>query len=40
MSMSEVEALLEIASAIRTLATAVGGIGGVLWLFLVFKKMG
>ena len=38
--MSEVDALLEIASAIRTLAFAVGGIGTVLWFFLIFKKMG
>ena len=38
--MSEVDALLEIASAIRTLAIAVGGIGTVLWFFLFFKKMG
>lgn len=39
-NMNEVDALLEIASAIRTLAIAVGGIGTVLWLFLFFKKMG
>ena len=38
--MSEVYALLEIASAIRTLAISVGGIGSVLWFFLFFKKMG
>lgn len=38
--MSEVDALLEIASAIRTLAMSVSGIGVVLWLFLFFKKMG
>lgn len=38
--MSEVDALLEIASAIRTLAISVSGIGTVLWLFLFFKKMG
>lgn len=38
--MSEAEALLEIASAIRALAISVGGVGTVLWLFLLFKKMG
>ena len=38
--MNEVDALLEIANAIRTLAIVVGGIWTVLWFFLFFKKMG
>ena len=42
--MTEAEALLEVASAIRDLAKAVSitgsTIGTVLWLMLLFKNMG
>ena len=37
--MTEVEALVEIASAIKSLAVSVAGLGTVLWFFLLFKNM-
>ena len=37
--MTEVDALLEIAKAIRMLAGAVAGIGTVLWLAFFLKSM-
>jgi len=37
--MTQIEALLEIALAINRLATAMGGIWFVLWIFLLCKKM-
>ena len=38
--MSEAEALIEVANAINRLQPAVIGIAVVLWLMLLFKKMG
>ncbi len=38
--MSEADALLKIATAINSLAAAVGGLGLVLWFMLFFKDMG
>ena len=38
--MTEIDALLKIASAIEHLASAVGGVGFTLVLFLFFKNMG
>ena len=38
--MTEAEALLEIAKAISELADTMYGIGFILFLFLLFKKMG
>ena len=38
--MTQVDALLQIASAIKDLAGAIGGIGFTLVLFLLFKNMG
>jgi hypothetical protein len=38
--MTEIEALMAIASAIKALAAAVGSVGTALWLMLLFKKMG
>lgn len=38
--MTEVEALVKIAQAIEHLASAVGTLGIVMFLMLLFKKMG
>lgn len=38
--MSEADALLKIAEAIRSLAVAVGGVSLVLWLMFFLKDMG
>ena len=38
--MTDADALLQIASAIRSLAGSVEGIGFILVLFLLFKSMG
>jgi hypothetical protein len=38
--MTEVDALLRIANAITGLAVAVGWVGVVLWLMLLYKDMG
>ena len=38
--MTDVDALLQIASAIRDLASSIGGLGFILLLFLLFKNMG
>ncbi len=37
--MTDAEALLEIAEAIKTLAAAMGGLALPLWLMLLFKNM-
>ena len=37
--MNEIEALIEIANAIKVLAGAVGSLSTVLWLMLLFKDM-
>lgn len=37
--MTEIEALLKIASAVNNLAAAFAGIGTVAWLALLFKSM-
>jgi len=37
--MTEIDALLKIASAIEHLAIVMGGIGTVCWLALFFKSM-
>jgi hypothetical protein len=38
--MTQEQALLEIANAIKLLAGAVGSLSTVLWLMLLFKNMG
>lgn len=38
--MTDVDALLQIASAIRGLASSIGGLSFILVLFLFFKNMG
>ena len=37
--MSEIEAMIEIAEAIKLLAGAVGSLSTVLWFMLLFKDM-
>jgi hypothetical protein len=37
--MTDAEALMEIAEAIKALAAAVGGLALPMWLMLIFKNM-
>ena len=39
-AMTEIQALMEIANAIRMLAAAVAGLGLIFWVMTCFKKMG